>query len=448
MQKTIRFLFAMALNLFIQSSVFAQSDYPEGLFAVRFSEDGRYLATGGSAGNQLFHDQTFAGGIKIWDIEEKKLVKSFGQLSELHQIFGDNYSRVTRKQKNIVNFKDIVFNGSFPQGKVVLLPSSLVQIDQADIRAPSFIGATYGMENTQSNPILFNHGKLGSKKCGYSTKGAYDFIGPMVASSNGRYAAVVVNTCGSDHGETATSDLQYHSSLYVVDLNDNRVINTFPNIDAGVYGLGVSNNGARVVFVGANHFQAIDVADGKSYPIAKYDNEIFTMPQQFSSLLLSEDGKQLISLRYSYDIENGLEHALPWKNEQVEQAKRVSVLKIARNQQFFVLVLPKKSTLAFGEQGAAYAKNAGDTVLIMDATSGKSMPLVMGNEKETSFSNCVADISPDDSTVAVACNQGRVRIFDAASAEVVWQQDDIGRNESRKTNNQFIQALLEPALYW
>lgn len=450
MLKTSSVFTSLALGCLLQANAIADTQYPNGLYAVQFSEDGRYLATGGSAGSQLFRDQSFGGGIKIWDLQEKKLVKSFGQLSELHHIFGEDNNRVTRKQKGITNFQDIVFNGSFPNGKVVLLPSSLGKQDQSDIRAPAFIGASYGIQDSLSNPISFNHGMTGSTKCGYSTKGAYDFIGPMVASDNGRFAAVVVNTCetGAATSATNTRDSQYHSSLFVIDLNDNHVVNSFSNIDSGVYGVGISNNGSRVVYVGANHFQAIDVADGKQHLIAKYENEIFTMPQSFSALYLSEDGKNLISLRHVYNIDTGVEQKLTWKNEQVEKARQIGGLKVSRNQNFFVVVIPNKGSLAFSDKGTAFAKGAGDEVLVMDAKTGKATTLAMSDKGEASFSHCVTDISPDNSKVAVACNQGRVRIFDAASGKVVWQQNDIGQGEPHQNNSTFIQAMLNPNQYW
>lgn len=403
------------------------------IFAVQFSEDGKYLATGGSAGNSLFYDRAFTGGIKIWDAKSGSLVKSFGQLVELNQMFGDNYGRIATRKKGIHSFRDMLFNGSFPDGKIILLPSSLGKMEGVkDMRAPSFIGGYFNLDSGEGQRIQLDHGKVGLQRCA-GAKGAYDYIGPIVASHNGRYAVASVNEC-----KPLSANGIYQSSLYVLELATGKVLGNFPNVASGVYALGVADNGKRIAFVGAQQFAVIDVDNGNLHPVADYGDEVFMIPRQFSELFFSKDSTKLISLRYIYDIETGKEQTLPWKNANFDKTKYIKNVKVAPDLSYFVIVKPRKAQLDFTDEGLPISVRGSDQIVLLDPYSGKATELSL---PEKSYSKCITDVSPDSSLVAVGCKKGLIRVYSAKTGALVWEQTNKEYKGSPTKKQPLIQAL-------
>jgi len=184
--KTAAFTFALSSGTALAS----EAD----IYSIHFSEDGKYLITGGAGGFTLDATEKHSGGIKVWNSATGALVEALGQRSDLDQIFGDQYGRVGNRRWGISNFKDVVLTGSYPDGKVVLLPSSLGHmVGHERIQIPDFIGGY--MDFAGNEPARIELAGLGSEKgnCDPNT-GYYDYVGPIVASDNGRYAAVIVNT--------------------------------------------------------------------------------------------------------------------------------------------------------------------------------------------------------------------------------------------------------------
>lgn len=395
------------------------------IYAIQFSADGKYLVTGGSGGNspQLDH----SGGIKLWDVESGKLVKAFGQQADIDAIFGADYGQIGKRRWGINSFKDIVLTGSYPDGKVLLLPSSLGHQENDNVQLPGFIGGYMDLATSHSDRIPLASKAASGRSCG-EQRAAYEFIGPVVASENGRFAAVVVNTCKQDK-QPDMPVAQYDSTLHVMDLQSLKITRSFDNIDSGIYAAGITDDGARIAFVGRDQFAVVDVASGKQHRIEQYQNAVFQIPRQFSSLYFNEQGSKLVSLHYVYDIETGKETEFNWSNDSVVNKGRTASVKVAPNISYFVLVKPKKSFIVFGEDGLPRSYGKSDRVVIVDTKTGQERDLEISDSR-TEGKHCVTDISPDSRRVAVACMGGLIKVFDVASGKLVWQQRNIGQRNA------------------
>ncbi len=410
--------FACAWYGVAQSAHAADDD----IYAVQFSEDGKFLVTGGSGGNSPQLD--YSGGIKLWDVERGTLVKAFGEQGDLDNMFGAEYGSVGKRRWGIDSFKDIVMTGSYPNGKVVVLPTSLGRLDDAsNVQLPDFIGGYMDLASKQTDRISLEHKLAATRTCG-DTDAAYEYIGPVVASENGRYAAVVVNTCKSAF-EPNIPVAQYDSTLHVMDLRTLKITKSFPKVDSGVYAAGVADNGERVAFVGRDRFAVVDTNTGAQHEIEKYKDAVFQLPRQFSSLYFNDKGNKLVSLHYVYDIDSGKETAFAWKPDSVINKGRTASMKVAPDLSYFVLVKPKKSLVVFGDDGLPRSYGKSDRVVVVDTKTGNERELAI-TDSRTEGKRCVTDISPDSRRVAVACMGGVIKLFDIASGDMVWEQRNVG----------------------
>lgn len=419
--------FAFAWYGIAQTSHAADDD----IYAIQFSEDGKYLVTGGAGGNspQLSHD----GGIKIWDVNGGKLVKAFGQQADLDSMFGAEYGSVGKRRWGIDSFKDIVLTGSYPDGKIVVLPTSLGRMDKSsNVQLPGFIGGYMDFTSNQTDRIPLEQKTASARTCG-DTNAAYEFIGPVVASDNGRYAAVVVNTCKKEL-EAKIPVAQYDSTLHVMDLQTLKVTQTYPKIDSGVYAAGVTDNGERVAFVGRDRFAVIDTKTGAQHQIEKYENAVYQLPRQFSSLQFNDNGNKLVSLHYVYDIDTGKETEFTWKDDSVVNKGRTASVKVAPDLSYFVLVKPKKSLIVFGEDGLPRSYGKADRVIVVDTKTGGERDLAISDSR-TEGKRCVTDISHDSRRVAVACMGGMIKVFDVVSGNLVWEQRNVGFSKPAMDKN-------------
>lgn len=420
--------FACAWYGVAQSAHSADDD----IYAVQFSEDGKYLVTGGSGGNSPQLDYT--GGIKVWDITRGVMVKSFGAQTDIDNIFGTEYGQIGKRRWGINSFKDLVLTGSYPNGKVVLLPSSLGHMTQSNdnVQLPDFIGGYMDLASDQSQRIPLEHQVTDSRTCG-NTNAAYEYIGPVVASDNGRFAAVVVNTCKQEK----TPDMpvaQYDSTLHVMDLRTLKITKTFPKVDSGVYAAGVTDDGARVAFVGRDRFAVVETETGEQHEVEKYENAVFEIPRQFSALYFNDKGNKLVSLRYVYDIDTGKETEFNWPKDSVVNKGRTASMKVAPDLSYFVLVKPKKSLIVFGDDGLPRSYGKADRVIVVDTKTGTERDLAI-TDSRTEGKRCVTDISPDSRRVAVACMGGLLKVFDVASGNVVWEQRSVGYKDQDANKN-------------
>ncbi len=392
------------------------------VYAVQFSEDGKFLVTGGSGGNSPHLD--YSGGIKLWDVQRGTLVKAFGEQGDLDTIFGAEYGSVGKRRWGVDSFKDIVMTGSYPNGKVVVLPTSLGRLDDtSNVQLPSFIGGYIDLTSKHTDRIPLEHKLASTRTCG-ATSAAYEYIGPVVASENGRYAAVVVNTCKSTL-EPNIPVAQYDSTLHVMDLRTLKITKTFSKVDSGIYAAGVTDNGERVAFVGRDRFAVVDTDTGAQHEIEGYKDAVFQLPRQFSSLYFNDKGDKLVSLHYVYDIDNGKETAFDWKADSAINKGRTASMKVAPDLNYFVLVKPKKSLVVFGDDGLPRSYGKSDRVVVIDTKTGNERELVI-TDSRTEGKRCVTDISPDSRRVAVACMGGVIKLFDIASGDMVWEQRNIG----------------------
>lgn len=394
------------------------------IYAIQFSEDGKYLVTGGSGGNSPQLD--YSGGIKLWDVEQGTLVKAFGEQGDLDNIFGANYGSVGKRRWGFDSFKDIVMTGSYPNGKVVVLPSSLGRLDEAsNVQLPSFIGGYMDLAANakHSDRIPLDHKVADGRTCG-DNNDAYEYIGPVVASENGRYAAVVVNTCKSAF-EPNIPVAQYDSTLHVMDLRTLKITKTFAKVDSGIYAAGVSDNGERVAFVGRDRFAVANTQDGTQHEIEAYKDAVFQLPRQFSALYFNDKGNKLVSLHYVYDIDTGKETAFTWKDDSVINKGRTASMKVAPDLSYFVLVKPNKSLVVFGEDGLPRSFGKSDRVVVVDTKTGTERDLAV-TDSRTEGKRCVTDISPDSKSVAVACMGGVIKLFNIATGDMVWEQRNVG----------------------
>jgi WD40 repeat protein len=394
------------------------------LYAVQFSADGKYLITGGSGGRSTQFDANYTGGVKIWDASSGELLKAFGQQKDIYGLFGDNFGRVGKARWTIHNFRDVVFNGSYPDGKVLLLPSSLGEIKGADgISLPPFIGGYMDFSAGSVQPIAFDGHLASGNECG-NDNAASEYVGPIIASENGRYAAVVVNTCkqGISSGQDRA---EYDSTLHLMDLNTLEVTHSFENLDSGVYAIGVTGNGDRIAYVGRDRFAVLDVVRDTRYTVEEYPDGVFEVPRQFSRLYFDQTGNKLVSLHYIYDIAVGTEEALSWPADSAITTGKTSSVRVAPDLSFFVLVKPERSMILFGDDGLPQTYGRADRVVVVEIGSGRQAELPL-TDSRVEGKRCVTDVSPDSQRIAVACTGGLIKVFDAASHKPVWEQRNIG----------------------
>ncbi len=413
------------------------------IYAVQFSQDGKYLITGGNGGYTLADGRQHTGGIKVWDSESGALIQAMGLRDDLDSIFGDKYGRVGTRRWGISNFKDVVLTGSYPNGKVLLLPSSLGHIvGGQSVSIPSFVGGYLDFEGKQVARISIDTLTKEKGNCDPKT-GFHDYIGPVVPSDNGQYAAIVVNTCRAARNESDTGTrYEYRSALHVMDLSSFKVTQSFDRIDAGVYALGITDNGKRVAFVGRDQFAVIDLDSGRHHVVETYSDGQFMIPRQFSKLQFSRDGSKLVSLRAIYDIDSGKEEQLDWTSNDAKKPRRISSVKIAPDLSYFAIVIPKRSLITFGDDGLPRSYGKADKVVLMDTRTGKRTELEITNSL-TEGKRCVTDISPDSERVAVGCKGGLLRVYNARTGKLIWKKHNLGRKAS---DNNLIQATTEPLL--
>jgi WD40 repeat protein len=410
------------------------------IYQVQFSDDGNYLLTGGNGGYTLAKSGDHTGGVKIWDSASGELIQAFGQRNDLDAIFGSDYGRVGNRRWGISNFKDVVLTGSYPDGKILLLPSSLgYMADRNDVRMPDRVGAQLDIDGETVRPIDFSKFTKIHGDCG--TGSAFpDFVGPIVPSENGKYAGIVVNTCHAYRLDDGERRYEYRSDLHVMDLATLEVKRSFNWVDAGLYALGVSNDGARAAFVGRDRFAVLDVDTGEKHLIENYPAGDYVIPRQFSTLKFTSDGSKLVSLDNVYDIDSGKETPLQWVSTNTRKPRRISNIKIAPDLSFFSLVVPKRSLIVFGEDGLPRSYGKADKVLLLNAHTGELIELEV-TDSMTEGKRCVTDISPDSRRVAVGCKGGVLRVYDARSGDIIWKHRNPG---ARDRDDEYIQALTEP----
>jgi|GEM_PF-1681681 len=424
---------ALGLGLALLSGVNYASEAD--IYTVHFSEDGKHIITGGAGGFTLAETEKHTGGIKIWDSETGALVEAMGQRSDLDSIFGDQYGRVGSRRWGISNFKDIVLTGSYPNGKVVLLPSSLGRMVNNDHQQmPEFIGGYIDFEGHHAARIELSQLAAEKGNCDPKT-GFHDYVGPIVPSNNGKYAAVVVNTCKATRikGDQQVA-FEYKSDLHIMDLAKFKVIKTVEKIDAGVYALGITDNGKRIAFVGRDHFDILDLDSGKRHVVESYKDSAFMIPRQFSTLQFSKDGNKLISLRNIYDIETGTEEGFKWAAGKAKKPSRISNIKVAPDLSYFAMVLPKRSLIMFGDDGLPHSYGKADKVILLNTESGERTELEV-TKSMTEGKRCVTDISPDSERVAVGCKGGLLRVYSARTGKMLWNKQNLGQKRDNGLMN-------------
>ncbi len=415
------------------------------IYSVQFSEDGKYLITGGSGGYTLAKSEDHSGGIKIWNSTSGELVEAMGKRDDLDAMFGSNYGRVGDQRWGISNFKDVVLTGNYPDGKILLLPSSLgYMADPNDVRMPDRVGAQLDIRGRGIKPIDFKRFTSVHGDCGAGAA-LPDFIGPIVPSENGRYAGIVVNTCHVRKLGDATERREYTSDLHIMNLATFVVSRSFNNIDAGLYALGVSNNGERAAFVGRDRFAVLEVGSGAERVIETYPAGDYLIPRQFSTLKFSSDGSKLISLDTVLDIDSGTETPLKWVSTNTRKPRRISNIKIAPDLSYFSIVVPKRSLVVFGEDGLPQSYGAADKVMLLNARTGKQIELDV-TDSMTEGKRCVTDISPDSERVVVGCKGGVLRVYDARSGAIIWKNHNTGARDKDREYRQARTAAVGPAI--
>ena len=326
--------------------------------------------------------------------------------------------------------------GSYPNGKILLLPSSLGRMgDKAAEQMPDFIGGYLDFSGRQ--PARIQLTDLAKEKGNCDAKsGFHDYVGPIVPSNNGKFAAIVVNTCNA---QTDKDDRQiafeYRSDLHIMDLAKLKIIKSVEHIDAGVYALGITDKGNRVAFVGRDQFAVLDIDSGNRNIVESYKDGEFVIPRQFSTLQFSKDGSKLVSLRNIYDIATGTEKALKWAEGDAKKPRRISSVKVSPDLSFFAIVMPKRSLITFGDDGLPRSYGKADKVVLLDTESGARTELEI-TESLTEGKRCVTDISPDSSRVAIGCKGGLLRVYEAKTGELIWNRQNLGKKE----DNGLIQA--------
>ncbi len=424
---------ALGLALACNTAAFGGED--DDIYTVHFSADGKHIITGGAGGFTLSEKDKYTGGIKIWDSETGDMIDAMGQRSDLDTIFGTQYGRVGDTRWGISNFKDVVLTGSYPQGKVLLLPSSLGRMaNNSTQQMPDFIGGYIDLDSHTIKRIKMSQLSTDKGNCDPKT-GFHDYVGPIVPSNNGRYAAIVVNTCKAvrDNKDRQVG-FEYRSDLHVMDLSKFSVIQTVNHLDAGVYALGITDNGQRVAYVGRDQFAVLDLDSGERHVVESYPDSAFMIPRQFSTLRFSQDGHKLISLRNIYDIDSGTEKTLKWTDTDAKKPMRISNISVAPDLSYFAMVVPKRSLIMFGDDGLPHSYGKADKVILLDASSGERTELEI-TKSMTEGKRCVTDISPDSERVAVGCKGGLLRVFNARTGEMVWQKQNIGQKHDNGLMN-------------
>ncbi len=414
---------ALGLALMSGAALATEAD----IYSVHFSEDGKHLITGGAGGFTLADTVQHTGGIKIWNSETGALVEAMGQRSDLNSIFGDHYGRVGNRRWGISNFKDIVLTGSYPEGKVLVLPSSLGRVtDNKHQQMPDFIGGYLQFSDHQPTRIKVSDLVSEPGNCDPKS-GFHDYVGPIVASNNGKYAALVVNTCSATTNKADKQvNFEYRSDLHIMDLAEFKIINSVDNIDAGVYALGVTDAGNRIAFVGRDQFAVLDIDTGKRHLVETYKDSQFMIPRQFSTLQFSKDGSKLISLRNIYDIASNTETEFKWSEDKAKKPRRISSVRVAPDLSFFAMVIPKRSLITFGEDGLPQSYGKADKVVLLNTKTGERTELKV-TQSLTDGKRCVTDISPDSQRVAVGCKGGLLRVFSASTGEMLWKKQNLGQ---------------------
>jgi WD40 repeat protein len=423
---TLSNLFKTSVLSFALLSGTATADESD-IYSIHFSEDGKHLITGGAGGFTLADTAKHSGGIKIWNSETGNLVEAMGQRDDLDSIFGEQYGRVGNRRWGISNFKDVVLTGSYPDGKVLLLPSSLGRmIDNTKTQLPEFIGGH--MDFSGKHPARIELSQLTGKKGNCDPKtGFHDYVGPIVPSNNRKFAAIVVNTCkvSAVKGDQQVG-FEYRSDLHIMDLEKFKIIQSIPHLDAGVYALGITDNGKRIGFVGRDQFAVLDVDTDKRHVVETYKDSEFMIPRQFSTLQFSKDGSKLISLRNIYDIEAGTEQAFKWAEGEAKKPRRISSVKVAPDLSYFAMVMPKRSLVMFGDDGLPHSYGKADKVILLNTKTGERTELEV-TKSMTEGKRCVTDISPDSKRVAVGCKGGLLRVYNASNGKLLWNKQNIGK---------------------
>lgn len=426
---------AVALSLLGASHAFAED---ANIYSIQFTEDGKHLITGGSSGLLAGPRDDYTGGIKVWDATNGELVQAMGRQEDLDAVFGMDHSRVGQRQPGISNFRDLVMYGSYPNGKVLVLPSSLGHItEQQSVRAPAFIGGAMDFDNPTPQRVNLGASENRGGSCDDNPY-MYDYVGPVVPSDNGHYAAIVVNICHKQAMTEQGTSYAYQSSLHVMDLGTQKIIHSRDNIDAGVYALGITNSGDQVAFVGRDQFAVLDLVSGEKQLVEKYDDGQFMIPRQFSKLNFSKDGSKLVSLDFIYDIETGTEQPMSWVANNAEPPERISNVTIAPDLSYFVMVQRKQALFMIGEDGLPVSYGQADDILVMDTRSGEQTTLEI-TDSLTEGKQCVTDVSPDSEHIAVACNGGIMRMFNARSGELLWSKRNVSY-KARELSKHLIQA--------
>ncbi len=429
---------ALSLVLLSGASHASEAD----IYSIHFTENGKHIITGGAGGYTLADKVKHSGGIKIWDASSGALVEALGDRKDLDALFGSQYGRVGNTRWGISNFKDVVMTGSYPNGKVLLLPSSLGRMGN-DLKAqlPGFIGGYMDFSGKQPARIELSKIKTRNGNCDPKT-GFHDFVGPIVPSNNGKFAAIVVNTCTArTNDKDQQVAFEYNSDLHVMDLDKFTIINTIEHIDAGVYALGITDAGNRVAFVGRDQFAVIDMDTDKRHVVETYSGSDFMIPRQFSSLQFSKDGKQLVSLRNIYDIESGKEHTLKWASGDAKKPRRISSVRVSPDLKFFAIVMPKRSLITFGDDGLPRSYGKADKVILLSTTTGERTELEI-TDSMTEGKRCVTDISPDSTRVAVGCKGGLLRVYDTSTGKLIWNKQNVGK----KSDNGLMQVEYDDGL--
>lgn len=430
----------LALSLWSAGMVLADD---ADIYAIQFSEDGKHLVTGGTGGELAGPKEKFSGGIKVWSAENGTLLQAMGQSDDLVTVFGTDHGRIGKRRWGISNFKDVVMHGSYPQGKVLLLPNSLGQMkDNEVVQAPSFIGGAMDFDAQTAQRIEI--GPVAANSGCDDNPYMYDYVGPIVPSDNGRYAAIVVNSCHAKSGAQQADQGQsyeYRSSLHVMELGSQKVVASHKHIDHGVYALGISNTGDQVAFVGRDRFAVVDTDRGSIKTVEEYPRSNFVIPRQFSKLNFSKDGSKLVSLRFIYDIETGTEQPMNWMNSDAKKPKRISSVAFAPDLSYFVMVQKKRSLIMFGEDGLPRSYGKADRVVLMDTKTGGETELEI-TDSMTEGKRCVADVSPDSERVAVACKGGVMRMFNARNGELLWSKRNVSY-KAQDLSKHLIQAWNE-----
>jgi WD40 repeat protein len=439
----------LSLALLCSTAYAAEED----IYTVHFSVDGRHIITGGAGGFTLADTEKYTGGIKIWNSETGAVVEALGQRSDLDEIFGTQYGRVGDSRWGISNFKDVVLTGAYPDGKVLLLPSSLGRMADNDQRQmPNFIGGYIDFGSHRAERIELSQLSKETGNCDPKT-GFHDYVGPIVPSSNGKFAAIVVNICKAvlDKSDQQIG-FEYRSDLHIMDLAQFKVIKTVAKIDAGVYALGITDNGKRIAFVGRDQFAVMDMDSGKRHIVESYPNSSFLIPRQFSTLQFSKDGNKLVSLRNIYDIQTGAEQPLKWAEGDADKPRRISSISVAPDLSYFAMVIPKRSLIMFGDDGLPHSYGKADKIVLLDTKTGKRTELEI-TESMTEGKRCVTDVSPDSERVAVGCKGGLLRVYNARTGEMLWNKQNVGQKEDNglmhvhyKATDRFLALMDNTAL--